>query len=134
VVAIVAAFIVIVGGGTAFFVYDRATAIDRSTPEVVVVQFLRATLVERDVRRIGLFVCNEWPAEQALAAAKPPTNPDISVSWGDLASTTRNGSSTVHAVVTFSAAVGGVFQQDPQSWTFTLKDQSGWRVCGLTKG
>ncbi len=83
---IVVAFAVVlgaVGAGTLFYLYDRATAIDRSTPELVAGQFLRAALVERDSSRVSLFVCSQWTAAEATNDVSAPTNPKISVSWGD---------------------------------------------------
>jgi hypothetical protein len=125
--------VLLAGGGVAFVVYDQATAIDRSTPDVVVVQFLQAALVEKDPNRVSLFVCDQWAPQAAIAAAGAPSNPKIVSSWGDLRSSTTGDNATVQAKLTFSLATNGGFQQDVQSWTFELRNQSGWRVCSLSK-
>jgi hypothetical protein len=130
----VLAAVLLIGGGAAFVVYDKATEIDRSTPEVVADQFLDAGLVLRDVRRMSLFVCPSWSAGAAMATVAAPTDPKVIVSWGDVTSSTRGGTSVVSVSVQFSIAVSGGYQQSVQNWRLDLADDDGWRVCGLTKG
>ena len=80
---IVASFVAALGvaaGGTLLYVYDQATAIDRSTPQVVVEQFLDATLILNNSDRVSLFVCKQWSAEAALLAVAPPTDKRVAVS------------------------------------------------------
>src|SRR5262245_53614946 len=85
VVLIVGAFLVVLGAATggvlAFLAYDKSTAIDRSSPQVVTSQFLDAALKLQDVERLALFVCGSWSAGEAMAAAVPPTQTPVSVSW-----------------------------------------------------
>jgi hypothetical protein len=136
VLLIAIAFAVVLGAaaaGTLFYIYDKATAIDRSTPEVVVGQFLRATLVEKDARRVSLFVCPQWTASAAASDVAAPANPKVSVSWGDYVTRQSGPKADVDLRVYFSVAVGNGYQQDVQSWTLHLENQDGWRVCALTK-
>jgi hypothetical protein len=133
VVAIVAGFLLVVGGGTAVFLYDRATAIDRSTPEVVVRQFLRAGMVERDSARLSLFVCSQWSAEAATTAIAAPTGNGVTVSSGDYTSNVNGSKATVTAKVHIFRGTGAVTADTVRTWKFQLEDQDGWRVCGLTK-
>jgi hypothetical protein len=122
-----------VAAGSLFYFYDRATAIDRSNPEVTASQFLRASLIQRDPGRVALFVCEQWSPEEAMAIVAPPTDASVSVSWGDYA-TTRSGSTARLAVrVEFVLGGGGVAASSVRTWHLQLEEQDGWRVCGLTK-
>jgi hypothetical protein len=135
-VLILVAFALVLGGlaaGTAFYFYDKATATDRSTPEVATQQFLNATLIQKDPNRAGLFVCDTWTGSQALAAVAPPSG-EVTTTWGDPVVSQTGGSATVTIGVQFSYSVGGGADvRDIQSWTLRLEKQDGWRVCGLTK-
>ncbi len=136
VLLIVAGFVAALGvaaGGTLFYVYDKATAIDRSTPQVVVEQFLDSTLILRDSDRIALFTCRQWSALEAAQKVGAPSNPKIASSWGDFSTRVEGVTATVDVRVFFSISVDGDFQQDIQSWTLRLEDQDGWRVCDLIK-
>jgi hypothetical protein len=125
--------VLVVGGGAAFVIYDRATAIDRSTPEVVAGQFLRATLVDRDPARVSLFVCRQWSAQDAIREADPPADPKVFTMWGDYASRVSGNIADVDVNVQFSFAVGGNAGRDIQLWVLHLEKQDGWRVCDITK-
>ena len=121
-----------VAAATLFFFYDRATAIDRSNPEVTASQFLRASLIERDPSRVALFVCEQWSAEGAMAAVAPPTDASVSVSWGDYMTTTTGSTATLSVRVEFVLG-SGVAATSVRTWQLQLEEQDGWRVCGLTK-
>ena len=132
---IVVAFVVVlgaVGAGTLFYLYDKATAIDRSTPEVVVDQFLRATLVQRDPNRVALFICQQWSTQEANDDVRPPANPNVDVSWGNY-ETDRVGAAADVSVRVYLSVESNGFQESIQSWTLHLEDQDGWRVCDVTK-
>jgi hypothetical protein len=136
-VLIVVAFVLVMGGlaaGTAFYFYDKATAIDRSTPQITTEQFLNATLVQKDLARTSLFICGSWTAEEAMAEAAAPTDPRIEASWGDFVASINGSDAMVTTRVVFRAKVnGGPIQQEVQMWQLSLKNEDGWRVCGLTK-
>lgn len=125
--------VLVVGAGTAFVIYDKATAIDRSTPEVVVGQFLRASLVERDLAKLSLFVCDQWSAQSAMEVVAPPPDNRVVISWGDYASNIAGRKATVDVKVEFNRGTGSVSASSVRSWKLMLEDQSGWRVCSLTK-
>ena len=132
---VVVAFVLALGAvaaGTVFFFYDRATAIDRSNPEVVASQFLRAALIQRDPSRVALFVCERWSAEEALAAVAPPTDASVSSSWGDYVTTVTGSTAELSVKVEFVLG-GGVAASSVRTWHLDLEDQDGWRVCALTK-
>ena len=114
------------------FLYDRATAIDRSTPETVVSQFLHSALVMKDPAKTSLFTCRSWPVEDAMAQVGP-TDPDMVITWGDFDVQRDGARSTVRVSVQFTVPVGTSFAADVQRWRFELEDQAGWRVCALAK-
>jgi len=135
-VLIVAAFFVALGaiaGGALLFFYDRTTAIDRSTPQIVTDQFLDSALALKDPARVALYVCDSWSAEQAMQAIDAPTDPRVSPFWGDPVVETAGDSALVSVRVIFRVSVDGGVQQQVQMWTLSLVEQDGWRVCGLTK-
>ena len=68
IVAIVVAFLLLLGGTIGVVAYDKATAIDRSTPTVVIRQFMEAAALDHDSTRVGLFVCQGWSAADAMSA------------------------------------------------------------------
>jgi hypothetical protein len=136
VVLIALGFVVALGAaaaGTLFYFYDKATAIDRSTPQVATEQFLDSTLVLKDENRVALFVCQQWSAEAAMAAAAPPTDSRVAVSWGDSSARTSGDKATVEVRVQFNVDAGPVVAGSTRIWTLELENQDGWRVCSLTK-
>ena len=130
---IVAGFVALLGlvAGTAFiYFYDRATAIDRSTPESVVIQFLDASLRQKDPTRVSLFLCDQWPVDTAMAAAAGPDDAGVIPSWGAINVAISGSDATVTARVRFTYSDS---RRQVQTWTFSLRDQKGWRVCGLAR-
>jgi hypothetical protein len=137
VVLIVAGFIAtlgVVAGGSLLYFYDRATAIDRSTPQVVTEQFLDAALVLNDPERVSLFVCHEWSAKEAMQAVARPADQRIAVEWGSFLTRTAGDHATVVTRVEFSVDAGSVAGSSVRMWTLELRNDDGWRVCALTKG
>lgn len=135
-VLIVVAFLMVLGavaGGTVLFVYDKATEIDRSTPDASAEQFLDAALRSKDAARLQLFLCSGWSTADALRAIEAPTDPRVTANWGDFTATGAGREATLTTIVTFKVEIAGGFQQDSQLWTLHLQDQDGWRVCGLTR-
>jgi hypothetical protein len=134
-VAIVVAFLVLLGGTIGVAAYDRATAVDRSTPGAVTQQFLEAAVVTKDPARVGLFICARWPVSEAMAATGAAARPDISVNWGIVDQTQNGDNATANVRVRLSfAAGGGLSYREVQPWRITLINEKGWRVCGLEIG
>lgn len=131
---IVVGFLVALGavaGGALLFLYDRATAIDRSNPEGVAVQFLDAVLVAKDANRVRLYTCDSWPADQAMSLARPSFEDDVSSTWNDLNAIADGRRATVTVNVQFVSASPRV--RYSERWTMDLVNEGGWRVCGLDK-
>lgn len=115
--------------------YDEATKIDRTTPSVVVREYVEAYLVRRDDQRAGLFVCGS-----------PLRLDDITTLRSQLLGEERAGGVTTQVVparltesnggrlVTAELKInqGGGLHTDrrTQYWQFTMVDEDGWRVCG----
>lgn len=123
----------IVGG---YVLYDRATTPDRSAPDVVVDNYLRAYLVDRSDIRADVFVCGDGASlaelralREDLAAREARFAVPISVSWGSLAVQREGDEAVVELELVISAYVDGVSYSDPQPWRFTTRLGEDWRVC-----
>jgi len=145
---IVVTLLVVVAAGTtgaagiAFFAYDQATRIDRSEPDLVVSDYLRALLIARDDASADLYVCGDsaglgelrtW-REQEIEGRERTLGVTIGVSWGVLAVSDRTDrTATVTTDVRRSATVDGIPQSVLSTWRFHVVRENGWRVCGATK-
>ncbi|GIJ34126.1 hypothetical protein [Micromonospora sediminimaris] len=141
VVAGVVAVLCLTGGVVGYFVYDRATTLDRSTPAVVVDNYLRAYLVDRNDARSRLFSCegvSEFETlrrlRDDLAAREERFGTTMWVSWERFQVDRIDGSAEVRVDLTFAAQVDGIRQSDRQSWTFTTRLGEDWRVCSAVPG
>ena len=129
----------LVGG---YLLYDRATTPDRSAPDVVVDNYLRAFLVDRNDTRASLFVC-EGPSDLAALAAlrreieqrEANFGVDIRVSWGSLSRSAAQQGESVLTTLSISSSADGVPRSSRrEDWTFdVVKDDDGWRVCSGRK-
>ncbi|WFE42486.1 hypothetical protein [Micromonospora sp. WMMD998] len=124
------------GALVGFVLYDRATAPDRSAPDVVVDNYLRALLVDRNDTRTQEFTCggrSELDGVRALrddlVAREQRFGTRISVSWGPLAVQESGDLAVVEVDLIISASVGGVSQTDRQGWRFEARREDGWGVC-----
>lgn len=141
VVAGVVATLCLAGGVVGYVVYDRATTPDRSAPDVVVDNYLRAFLVDRNDVRASLFTCDgSTDVDQLrrlrddLTAREQRFGATMSVTWGALQIDRDGEHAEVRVDLTFSAQVDGIRQSDRQSWTFTTRRGDDWRVCSAAAG
>lgn len=127
-------------GGLAvgYLVYDQATAPDRSAPDVVVDNYLRAYLVERDDARAEQYACPSASAPPQLRALRDDIQArerrysiSIAVSWGSLRVEAAPDGRTVTTEVRRTIADGSERAQD--RWRFDVVDRDGWRVCGAQR-
>jgi hypothetical protein len=131
---IIVAALTLVGAATGVYLYDRATAIDRSTPAVVARQFMQASVVERDPARVGLFICGEWSAEQALAETAAQIDPEAKASWTvGTAEPVSEGMAIVPILLKLQYP-GEVAPSGREGWVLSLRDEQGWRVCSVDRG
>ncbi|MEU6022473.1 hypothetical protein [Micromonospora sp. NPDC047134] len=138
VVAGVLAALCLGGGVVGYLVYDRATTPDRSAPDVVVDNYLRAFLVDRNDVRANLFVCEGTPDLSAVRNLRDEIlqreanfGVVVRVSWGTLLQTETAGSQLVTTTLTISSSAEGVSRSSRrEEWVFEVSDtKAGWRVC-----
>lgn len=135
VLAGVVALLCVGGAGVVLVAYQRAAAPDRSAPDVVVDNYLRAYLVERNDVRASLYSCkdaselsevqtlrNDIQAREKQYAIK------ILVSWGSLHVAVSDKSGTVTTQVRRTVSDGS--ERVLETWRFDVANQGGWRVCG----
>ncbi|NJP34081.1 hypothetical protein [Micromonospora thermarum] len=134
----VAVLVALLLGGLAagYVLYDRATAPDRSAPDVVVSGYLHAFLVDRNDARAAGFTCREGASLADLKALRGDLvsreerfATDISVSWGSLMVQREGDEAIVEVELIISAYVDGIAQTDRQPWRFTTRLTDDWRVC-----
>ncbi|MEU1809290.1 hypothetical protein [Micromonospora aurantiaca (nom. illeg.)] len=140
VVAGVLAVLCTVGGVVGFVLYDRATAPDRSAPDVVVDNYLRAFLVDRNDTRAEEFDCVGKQDADALRALRDDLvareqrfNTTISVSWGPLVVQQSGEVAMVEVELIISASVEGISQSDRQRWRLETRREEGWGVCSAQR-
>jgi hypothetical protein len=134
-IALLATAVVLVGAlGVGFILYDRATRLDRSAPDVAVDNYLRALLVDRDDTRASLYACGDDSGLSAIHAFRDDVearedrfDASIDVSWGGLAVDAAGDRATVDTEI--RRTVGEGAERDVQSWRFVVISDGGWRVC-----
>jgi hypothetical protein len=125
--------LVATGAIVGLVVYDRATAIDRSTPTVVAGRFLVATVGTRDINLTSLLICDELAADDALQQAVAGIDDSASVSWHDLVAETTADGATVTAEIRYTATRNGQTYYGFEMWRLRLVNEDGWRVCGIDR-
>ncbi|MEV1144766.1 hypothetical protein [Micromonospora sp. NPDC049799] len=140
VVAAVLTSLVLGGIVAGYLLYDRATAPDRSAPDVVVSGYLNAFLRERNDTRANLFTCDEADMAELralrddLVAREQRFATNISVSWGSLQVNRQGDTAEVQVDLILSAYVDGTSQGDRQPWRFTTRvGDEDWQVCSSRK-
>jgi hypothetical protein len=131
IVALALFSVILVVGTLGILIYDRATAIDRSTPTVVVGQFLVASFHDRDPKRVAFFICEQLQPDEALADTIGGIDTNVAVSWGDYSTDQGGNSATVIAQMAFRVDQGANSYSTVEQWRFSLVKQDGWRVCGI---
>jgi hypothetical protein len=131
-------------GGVGVFIsfYDEATKIERSAPDAVVDQFLRAYLVNRDDQEASLFTCKDGLDLTAISALRTELvarekefDVTVNVSWSTLTvSGTEADRRTVTTDLVIAGSRGGeALSKSSEPWSFALADADGWRVCNTAK-
>ncbi|MER5336449.1 hypothetical protein [Micromonospora sp. NPDC002717] len=136
VVASIVAALCLGGVAAGYVLYNRAAAPDRSAPDVVVDNYLRAFLVDRNDTRADLFTCenNGEIAElralrDDLIAREKRFSTTFTISWGSLLVQEQSDSAEIRVDLIISAHVDGISQSDRQPWQFTARLDDEWRVC-----
>jgi len=123
--------------GTGYFLYYKASEPDRSTPTVVVRQYLEATFNERDQSRARLFTCedpNNFTEMSAMFSdiedREKRGSKTITVRWEDFDSSVTGRSATVTAsLIVITPSSAGASSRSIRRWEFKTENRSGWRVC-----
>ncbi|MEU4566360.1 hypothetical protein [Micromonospora sp. NPDC023956] len=127
---------------TVYILYSRASAPDRSAPDVVVDNYLRAFLVDRNDARADLFTCGEGESLSGLRdlrheIQRRETEFDVvvRVTWGALTRTEADGGESVSTTLTVASFSDGTPRSSRrESWQFAVIDEKNeWRVCGAAK-
>ncbi|RQX02066.1 hypothetical protein [Micromonospora globispora] len=144
VLAVVAGILALLCAGGAvvgYLLYDRATAPDRSAPDVVVDNYLRAFLVDRNDTKADEFACQDGDDLGAVRSLRNEVeqreanfNVVVRVSWGALARAKNERGELVTTTLTISSSADGHTRSSRrEEWQFDVVDQDGWRVCGGRK-
>ncbi|MEU8125686.1 hypothetical protein AB0B68_00545 [Micromonospora sp. NPDC049049] len=136
VVAGVLALLCLGGIATAVVWYNRASTPDRSTPDVVVANYIQSFLADRNDARASEFVCQSDLDLDALRLLRDDLvgrevrySAKISTSWEGFAVQEQGDSANVEVDLILSAFVDGISQSDRQRWRFETRHEDGWRVC-----
>lgn len=125
------------GGVTGYILYNRASAPERTSPDVAVMNYLRSFLIERNDARAGLYTCQGSDGRLAMEEFREQIQVrerelDVSflINIEDV-SVVREGPSDAVATVVIkrSAWIDGIRQSVTDRWRFELRDINGWRVC-----
>jgi hypothetical protein len=131
-------------GGVGVFIsfYDDATKIERTSPDAVVDQFLRAYLVNRDDQEAALFTCKDGLDLAGISALRTQLiqrekdfDVKVNVSWSSLtvSGTEKSRRSVTTDLVIAGSSGGTALSKRSETWSFTLVDADGWRVCSAAK-
>lgn len=120
--------------GVIVALYDSATEVKRSEPDVVVDSFLRAYLVNRDDNEAALYECKPGSTLAQIASYRSQVLSDekkfslgIRVTWTSLQVSDQSGSTTVTTQIHRAFADGS--ERATDNWIFGMQNQDGWRVC-----
>ncbi|HEY2793051.1 MAG TPA: hypothetical protein VGJ28_11865 [Micromonosporaceae bacterium] len=133
----VVSLLCVAGLGVGYEYYNKSTAPNRSSPDVVVDNYLQAVLVNQSDSEAAQYVCQRPANASALKAFR---NQFVSreTSLGGTATFTwqvgavrRSGrqasvDATVFVVTSGGSSLPG---KSVHEWAFETVDQSGWRVC-----
>ncbi|MFI7543006.1 hypothetical protein [Actinoplanes sp. NPDC049599] len=131
-------------GGIGVFIsfYDEATKIERTAPDAVVDQFLRAYLVNRDDKEAELFTCKNGLDLSAITALRTELiarekefDVTVNVSWSTLtvSGTEENRRTVTTDLLITGSKDGAALSKSSEPWSFALADADGWRVCSTAK-
>lgn len=137
-VAGVAALLCLGGVGVAVLLYDKETKIERTAPDAVADNFLRAYLVNRNEKEVRLYTCKSGGDFTQLDAYRTDIQNRenrfsiaVQVTWEGLRVTTNGTQGTVDVDLTRAIQDGS--EQATDRWRLAIVDADGWRVCGATK-
>ncbi|GAB7041603.1 MULTISPECIES: hypothetical protein [Catenuloplanes] len=120
--------------------YNQETKPDRSAPDVVVDNYLRALLVENNPVQRSFYECSDRRGLAAIEALRSDIvereekfGTDFQVTWGSIKESGTGSDRQATVDIRLSAIVDGFPQSDIQSWQLDVRDQDEWRVCGARR-
>ncbi len=141
VMAVVVGVTCIGGLSAGYFLYYKASEPDRSTPGVVVDQYLQATFSDRNEAMARRFTCESPDQLTEMRAMlddieerEQRGSKTITVHWEDFDSSIAGRSATVTAsLIVITPTSAGAASRSIRRWEFKLENRSGWRVCGVQR-
>ncbi|PTA44121.1 hypothetical protein [Micromonospora sp. RP3T] len=145
VLAVVAGVVALLCAGGAvvgFVLYDRATAPDRSAPDVVVANYVQTYLIDRNDTKAQEFACRDSDDLDGMRALRAELEQreanfgvEIKVSWGPLVQVNNGRGESVTTTLAISSSQDGQSRSSRrEAWRFDLlNNKDGWRVCGANK-
>ncbi|MET0417725.1 MAG: hypothetical protein ABW022_17065 [Actinoplanes sp.] len=130
------------GVGVAVLLYDEETKIERTAPDAVADNFLRAYLLNRDDKEASLYTCGAAAdlaeistLRSEIISREQNFDVKVSVSWSTLTVVDVDPSrKTVDAdLVIAGSSNGNAVSRRTESWSLGLVDKDGWRVCSAVK-
>ena len=121
------------GLGVAVTLYDRATTLQHEDPDIVLSNYLRAFLIEKNDTRAGSLTCGNASElapihefRQDVENRERSFNVGIMISWGSLTVASDGEDRVVTTDLTRSVSNA---QQAVETWRFRLVEEGGWKVC-----
>jgi hypothetical protein len=130
-------------GGLAYgyLVYDKVTKPDRSSPTLVVRQYLSATFDTRDALTAARFTCQDPSSMTEVQALlkwvkdqEQKYDIHIQVQWTGMSESVNGDQATVPTDLRIQVPESnGQISESIQHWSFGLRGASDWRVCSASK-
>ena len=137
----VLSFFCSVGSVAGYVWYGQATTPDRSTPSLVVRQYLQATFEDNDPARASQFTCGKpeslTEVQNTLADIRQRESRfgvKITVAWDSFNTQEQGKDATVTLNLLIRVPEANGYPSESQDhWAFTTTNNNGWRVCGAHK-
>jgi hypothetical protein len=135
--AIVVAAGGVAAGGALLLTYHKATEIDRSDPQVVLIRYLDATFERKDPAMAGLYTCADPEGlapinslREELDKREKDFGVVVQVASGRMAT---EQSAVITDLTISGSRDGNITSRRVETWRFQMVDESGWRVCGAER-
>lgn len=137
----IGAIVVVAGGaaagGALLLTYHKATEIDRSNPEVVLIRYLDATFERKDPAMVSLYTCanpEDLASIKSLKEEVEKREKDFGVAIQVTSSRMTTEQSAVITDLTIAGSRdGNITSRRVETWRFRMADEGGWRVCGAER-
>ncbi len=127
------------GVGVVVALYDDATQIKRTDPNVVLVNFLGAYLSDRDDEEAKLYVCKSAVDLSRLSVFREDVKKverkysvGVMITWRNLRVEVSGNHAA--AAVDIVRTISGGAEETFDPWKFEMLDEGGWRVCSAIPG